>query len=68
MSGVPIPQNAGIKSSIIKRTINVTLFDLSSETAKYAITTIKADWDAETEDEWIFDKNNRSLFVKISNY
>jgi hypothetical protein len=50
LSGVPIPQNAGIKSSIIKRTINVTLFDLSSETAKHAITTIKADWDPETED------------------
>ncbi len=30
LSGVPIPQNATIKSNIIKRTLNITFFNLSS--------------------------------------
>ena len=43
--GVPIPQNANIKANILKRALNVTFFDMSSEQAKHSITSIIADFD-----------------------
>lgn len=38
------------------------------ENAQYCVCRLDADWDSDVEDQWIFDKNNQRIFVKISNY
>lgn len=39
-AGVPIPQNSNIKGNILKRSMNVTFFDMSAENAKHCIITL----------------------------
>ena len=66
--GIPIPQDSSVKSTILKRSLNITFYDTSLECANYCVARLDAEWDADVEDQWIFDKNNRSIFVKIANF
>ena len=66
--GIPIPQDSSVKSTILKRSLNITFYDTSLESAKYCVARIDADWDPDIEDQWIFDKNNRDVFVRIGSY
>ena len=40
VAGVPIPQNATMKGAILKRSLVLTFFDMSAESAKHCITSI----------------------------
>ena len=66
--GIPIPQNQKIKSGIVKRYVNVGLFDSSAEQLKYSLVAVQAEWDKDTEDIWSFSKFNKNLFVKIGKF
>lgn len=66
--GLPIPQNSAMKNTILRRSLNVTFFDTSLEATRFAITSLEASWDPSVEDRWAFDKNNQSVFVKISQF
>lgn len=67
-NGIPIPQHQGVKSSIVNRAVNVTFYDTSTESGKDCICSLQVDFDPDVEDQWLFNKNNRSLFVKVGNY
>ena len=68
VNGVPIPQKPEIKSNIVKRYMNVSIFDMSAEAIKYAVWQVEVEWDPEVEDCWRFSNNLRSLIIKIGGY
>lgn len=67
-SGIPIPQNPTIKNGILNRSVNVIFYDTSIEEAKDCLLNLQVEFDSDVEDQWVFNKNNRSIFVKIANY
>ena len=43
-------------------------YDTSIEEAKDCLLNLQVEFDSDVEDQWVFNKNNRSIFVKIANY
>lgn len=56
-TGIPIPNTANIKrENIVNRVIKIGFFDKKSSNFILGTTFVSADWEAEAEDVWIFNK------------
>lgn len=42
INGVPIPQKPEIKNNIVKRYLNISIFDLSAEMMRYSVWQVEA--------------------------